>query len=226
MPVLLAIDTASRLASIALYGQDGVLAEQTWRSRNNQSVEVLPAIERLLAFTNCARTDLGAVAVAKGPGSFTGLRIGISVAKGLCLALSIPIIAVPTLEISAYSAGDPGGPVVAVSEAGRGRIHVGTYVFADGLPSLEGEITLQHVDTWVPDAAEPLLITGEIPPALAKRLQHLPNGYAISLASPAGSVRRAGYLAELAWYRWRSGQTDDLDTLTPLYLQQPLSGTA
>ena len=226
MPVLLALDTASRYASVALYHQDGLLAEQTWRSQNNQSVEVLPAIERLLLLTNCTRADLGAVAVAQGPGSFTGLRIGISLAKGLCLALGLPIIAVPTLEISAYSVGDPGGPVVAVTEAGRGRIHVGAYLFEDGLPRLQGAIALYRIEEWLPALDTPLLVTGEVSPALAERLLNLPGGEAISLASPAGATRRAGYLAELAWYRWQAGQTDDLDTLGPIYLQQPLSGTA
>jgi len=226
MPVLLAIDTASRYASVALYHQDGLLAEQTWRSQNNQSVEVLPAIERLLSMTQCARRDLGAVAVAQGPGSFTGLRIGISLAKGLCMALDIPLVAVPTLEVSAYSAGDPGCPVVAVSEAGRGRIHVGTYVFVDGVPRLQGEIGLYRLEDWSPAPDGPLFITGEVTPALAERLESLPNSDLLSLASPAGSPRRAGYLAELAWYRWQTGQVADLDTLGPIYLQSPLSGTA
>jgi tRNA threonylcarbamoyladenosine biosynthesis protein TsaB len=224
MSVLLAIDTASRYASVALYREDGLLAEQSWRSRNNQSVEVLPAIERLLAMTGCQRGDLAAVAVAGGPGSFTGLRIGMSLAKGLCLTLGIPIIAVPTLEITAYGAGDTGGPVIAVIEAGRQRLHVGTYSFVDGLPRLQGEVSLQSVDQWAPELSEPVFITGEITPALAERLLALPGSEAIALASPAGSARRAGYLAELAWYRWQADDTDDLDALGPLYQQQPLSG--
>jgi hypothetical protein len=69
-----------------------------------------------------------------------------------------------------------------------------------------------------------VFITGEISPALAERLLALPGSEAIALASPAGSARRAGYLAELAWYRWQADDTDDLDALGPLYQQQPLSG--
>jgi len=225
MSTLLAIDTASRHASIALYRQDGLLAEQSWRSQNNQSVEVLPAIERLMSMTGCQRADLAAVAVAAGPGSFTGLRIGMSLAKGLCLTLGIPIIAVPTLEATAYGAGDTGGPVIAVIEAGRQRLHVGAFLFVDGLPCLQGEVSLQPADRWLPDLSEPVFITGEIAPSLAERLLALPGGDAIALASPAGSPRRAGYLAELAWYRLQAGQVDDLDALGPIYQQQPLSGT-
>lgn len=224
--VLLAIDTATRMPSIALYAAEGLLGEQSWLSGRNQSVEVLPAIERLLGLASVSRQDLGAVGVAKGPGSFTGLRIGLSLAKGLCLALGLPVIAVPAPEVSAYSAGDPGGPVVAVLEAGRRRIVVGAYRFVDGLPQLQGEMSLHDTDAWVPSTAEPVLITGEVSPALAERLLSLPQSDAISLASPAGSVRRAGFLAELAWYRWQAGQVDDLDQLSPIYLQQPVSGTA
>lgn len=226
MPTLLAVDTATRYASVALYRQAGLLAEQTWLSHNNQSSEVLPAIDRLLTSTACEKADLSAIAVAGGPGSFTGLRIGMSLAKGLCLVLDLPIIAVPTLEITAYSAGDVGGPIAAIIQAGRGRIQVGTYLFEEGLPRLQGEIERFAIDAWQPPTKEPLFVTGEITPSLAQRLLTLPDGEMIAVASPAGSLRRAGYLAELAWYRWQDGQVDDLDTLVPDYMQSPVSGQA
>ena len=85
--MILAIDTATRTASIALYDSSGVLAEESWRSRNNHSVEVMPAIMRLVERQGCSMSDLAGIAVSLGPGSFTGLRIGLSAAKGLCLAL-------------------------------------------------------------------------------------------------------------------------------------------
>ena len=108
--MLLAIDTATRYASIALYDDAGIVAEQSWRSENNHSVEVMPAIERLLSLQQLSPEDLTALAVAQGPGSFTGLRIGMSIAKGFCLALDIPIIAIPTLDSVVYAAGDPAVP--------------------------------------------------------------------------------------------------------------------
>ena len=211
-------------ASIALYAAEGLLGEQSWLSVVTSRSSA--AGHRTYAGPCQHQPQDWARWAWPGPGSFTGLRIGLSLAKGLCLALGLPVIAVPAPEVSAYSAGDPGGLVVAVLEAGRRRIVVGAYRFVDGLPQLQGEMSLHDTDAWVPSTAEPVLITGEVSPALAERLLSLPQSDAISLASPAGSVRRAGFLAELAWYRWQAGQVDDLDQLSPIYLQQPVSGTA
>jgi tRNA threonylcarbamoyladenosine biosynthesis protein TsaB len=223
--MLLAIDTATRVASIALYDQTGILAEASWRSENNHTVELLPAIERMIAQQGRVPADLAAVAVAMGPGSFTGLRIGLAIAKGLALALDIPIIGVATLDVTAYAAGDPGMRVWAVLELGRGRLCVAPYRFAEGLPLLDGELTKVRSDHWRVDTDEPVLVSGEVSPALADHLLASDNADILAISSLAGSLRRAGYLAELAWDRLASGTVDDLDTLEPLYAQQPTSGT-
>ncbi len=224
--MLLAIDTATRYASVALYDEGGVRAEYTWRAERNHTVELLPAIAGMLAQQKRAPADLLGVAVAGGPGSFTGLRIGMSAAKGLCLALGLPIIAIPTLDVITYAVGDPGGPVYAVLEAGRGRISVAAYTFEDGLPVQQGDLLLELERAWAPPADEPVLVAGEISATLADHLLALPQADNIAITSLAGSLRRAGYLAELAWERLQSGRTDDLATLSPIYGFPPLSGTA
>ncbi len=224
--MLLAIDTATRYASLALYDGSGVMAEWSWYSENNHSVEVLPAITAMLAQQGLYPDDLSAVAVSKGPGSFTGLRIGMSIAKGLCLALEIPIIAIPTLDVTTYAVGDPGGPIYAVLEAGRGRICVARYRFEQGLPVQEGEIELVSAAEWIPtdDGIDPLLVAGEVNAELAERL--LSSEAEIAVSSLAGSLRRAGYLAELAWEAFQDERFDDVDTLGPIYAHYPSSGTA
>jgi tRNA threonylcarbamoyladenosine biosynthesis protein TsaB len=222
--MLLAIDTATRYASIALYDTSGIIAERSWRSENNHSVETTPALAEMLAAQKVAPESLLGVAVAKGPGSFTGLRIGMSIAKGLCLALQVPIVAIPTLDIVAYAAGDPGGPVMAVLEVGRGRICVASYRFEEGLPRQQGETALVRASEWVLPAPEPMLVTGEISPALAEHLLQQPDAENIALSSMASSLRRAGYLAELAWERLQKQNVDDLDSLSPIYTHYPSSG--
>lgn len=223
--MLLAIDTATRYASVALYDESGVLAEQTWRSNNRHSVEMMPAIDAMMTRQGFAKEDLEAVAVAKGPGSFTGLRIGMSIAKGLCLALDIPIIAIPTLDIIAYAVGDPGAPVLAVLEAGRGRVCVARYGFDEGLPVQEEEIELVRSAEWVPPPEDFVFVAGEVNERLAERLLGLDHADNIAISSLAGSLRRAGFMAELAWNRLQEDETDDLDTLSPVYLHYPTSGT-
>ncbi|MFH1084608.1 MAG: tRNA (adenosine(37)-N6)-threonylcarbamoyltransferase complex dimerization subunit type 1 TsaB, partial [Chloroflexota bacterium] len=188
--------------------------------------QTLPVIAALMAQQGLGPQALRAVAVAKGPGSFTGLRIGMSLAKGLCLALGIPLIGIPTLDVTTYAVGDPGGPVIAALEAGRKRLCVATYAFADGWPQQRGGLELAHEDTWEPEASEPILVAGELSAALVERLLARPDADRIAIASLAGSLRRAGYLAELAWARLENGQTDDLDQLSPIYLHYPALGTA
>lgn len=223
--MLLAIDTATRLTSLALYDASGIVSERSWHAESRHSVEVLPAIAEMFEQAKLKPSALTAVAVAKGPGSFTGLRIGMSIAKGLCLALDIPIIGIPTLDVTAYAVGDPGRRVIAVLEAGRGRICAATYRYQERLPIQEGEIELAQVSEWVIRADEPVLITGEITSELAKHLLRQPNAQHIIISSPAGSLRRAGYLAELAWRRLAEGRVDNLDTLSPIYIHHPYPET-
>ncbi|MHB1294269.1 MAG: tRNA (adenosine(37)-N6)-threonylcarbamoyltransferase complex dimerization subunit type 1 TsaB [Anaerolineae bacterium] len=223
--MLLAIDTATRQASVALYDASGVIAERSWRSGYNHSVQVMPAIADMLAQQGLRMADLRGVAISQGPGSFTGLRIGVAIAKGLCLGLGIPLVGIPTLDTVAYAAGDPGIPVVAVLEAGRGRLCVATYHFENGRPVQASDVTLVATADWIVREGEPVLVAGEVSPELADRLYAQSVGDNVAVTSLAGCVRRAGYLAELAWERLQKGDTDDLAGLSPLYVSFPTSGT-
>src|SRR5690606_3281425 len=121
--VLLAFDTASQFMSLALHDGRQIGCEATWRTRNNHTVELAPAIRAALASAGASLDDLTALAVAQGPGSFTGLRIGLGVAKGLAQARRLPLVAIPTLEIVAAGVPvQPGCRLVAVLQVGRGRI--------------------------------------------------------------------------------------------------------
>ncbi len=102
--LLLAIDTATRFAGLALYDGDIIRAEKYWLSHDNHSVELMPALVDMLAQQGFAPADLAAVGVTIGPGSFTGLRIGLSVAKGLALANRLVILGIPTLDVQALVA--------------------------------------------------------------------------------------------------------------------------
>jgi tRNA threonylcarbamoyladenosine biosynthesis protein TsaB len=219
--LLLAIDTASRVTGLALYDQAGLHMEQLWLSGDNHTVELMPYIVRACGQQNLTPSALQAVAVSLGPGSFTGLRVGLSVAKGLALALRIPVLGVPTLDAMAYAHSREVLPVCAVLPAGRGRWCAALY----GSGGASGwqrssDYVLVTADDLLGVLQEPTLICGELDQLLVDALRAGAAERAV-IASPALRMRRAGYLAELAWQRLSAGEQDGLSSLAPIYLQHP-----
>ncbi len=98
----IAIDTSTDIASLALVQGSDVLAELTWRCGQNHTVELYPRLDFLIAKSGLDIKSADCIFVAKGPGSFNGLRVGVSAAKGLAFSLNIPIIGISTLESTAY----------------------------------------------------------------------------------------------------------------------------
>jgi tRNA threonylcarbamoyladenosine biosynthesis protein TsaB len=217
--VLLAIDTASRMMSLALHDGRRLRYEATWHSANNHTIELTPAIQRALAQIDLAPADLRGIAVSQGPGSFTGLRIGMGVAKGLAMAYQIALVAVPTLDIIA--AGTPffEGNLLAVLQAGRGRICAQRYHWQGRAwtPIEDAAITAwkQQIETLDHNT----LIAGEIDDHGYDLLQTTDRP--VHLAPGAHALRRAGFLAEIAWRRIHQNTADDPARVTPIYLHQP-----
>jgi tRNA threonylcarbamoyladenosine biosynthesis protein TsaB len=223
--VLLAIDTSTRNVGIALYDGIQVLNETIWASHDYHTVELAPAIGETLSRSGINIQDLKILAVSIGPGSFTGLRIGLAVAKGIALSCHIPIIGVPTLDFLTESQPIiPGLPLAAVIQAGRGRLAVGWYTANENRWQLVPPIEIMDAVELSRQIHEPTLVCGE----LNEEQQHtLARKYKnVILASPAHSVRRPSLLAELAWRRWQAGDIDDPVTLSPIYLNQgdPIPG--
>ena len=202
--VILAIDTSSSTLSVAVF-EGRVLAETSWLAGRNHSKALIREIHRSLGLASLDRTRLGAIALASGPGSYSGLRVGASVAIGLALALSLEIVHVPTLEIIAYGAPSDGRPVRAAIEIGRGR-------YASARFRCEGDRTTQETDLASDNLADLLaLATSEhaalavdLPPDVRRGLRE--NGGEVPLFSVAGNFRRAGYLAEIAEQRMLNGR--------------------
>ena len=90
--IILAVDTSTQVIGISLYDGNSVLSESTWVTRNHHTTELAPAVLNIISKSSLSVYDIGAISVCLGPGSFTGLRIGMSFAKGICLARNIPII--------------------------------------------------------------------------------------------------------------------------------------
>jgi len=215
--VLLALDTSTRNIGIAIYDGIQVFSENIWTSHNFHTVELAPAVAVTLSRAGIEIQNIKLLAVATGPGSYTGLRIGMALAKGIALARHLPIIGIPTLDIVAESQPvSPGYTLAAILQVGRGRLAVGWYIPSDDHWLLNPPIQVMDVIKLSHLIHEPTMVCGE----LNEEQQHtLARKYKnVILASPAHSLRRPSLLAELAWKRWQAGDVDDPATLSPTYL--------
>ncbi len=217
--MLVAIDTATNYASLALHDGFKVRAEYTWEAQRRHTVGLLPRLVAALEQLGLGVEHLSGVAVTRGPGSFTGLRVGLAVAKGLALARGLALVSVPTLDVVAVAQGRDRRPLCVVLQAGRGRVCVATYRWWRGEWYAREAPRLTTWPVLVEETSSPTLFCGEIDLVGADALATL--GERAVLLPAATRLRRAGFLAELAWRRLNRGEADDPATLTPIYLQYP-----
>ncbi|MCL4369720.1 MAG: tRNA (adenosine(37)-N6)-threonylcarbamoyltransferase complex dimerization subunit type 1 TsaB [Chloroflexi bacterium] len=217
--MLLAIDTSTALSSIALY-EEQVWAERTWTTRRNHSAELLPEVEAMMQRAGLSPRDLTGIAVATGPGSFNGVRVGVTTAKTLAMALSIPIAGISTLKVVAYPHFDGEQAIRPLLDAGRGRFCTAVYE-KRGDDWIETEEPRVVAPADLQAAVErPTLFCGDISTKLAAEMRAY-WGVMAGVASPARGARRAGYLAEMGWARLRENRGDDPAALQAIYLPRP-----
>lgn len=208
----LSIDSSTRFASVAVSDQGVVIEERTWRADRNHSVELTPTIRRLMRRASAGTVDLSAVFVAKGPGGFSSLRVGMSTAKTLAMGLGIPLVGVGTLDIEMSPHLPSDKPVCAIVEAGGGRVYAG---WSDRPAEA---LTVVTVPELAERTKELTLFCGETAQENYPTLRELLGDLA-TMAGRESPTRRAGTLARLAWSRLATGQTDHPDTLEPLYMR-------
>ena len=216
----LSIDTASSLASVALSRGGEVIAESTWQCQRNHSVELLPAIKRLLADVSESASDLTAVFVSVGPGMYTGLRVGVATAQGLARASGLPLVGVGRLELDAYPHASFAGDVIAVHRAGRGDLAWATY--RDGPWRELAPPHLTKPDELADGLGQRTLLTGEIDEELTALLAERAGNRA-EIAAPA-TLGRSVALAELGHSRLEAGAAHEPALVAPVYLRPPAIG--
>jgi tRNA threonylcarbamoyladenosine biosynthesis protein TsaB len=217
--MLLAIDTATRWLGLALHDGRKVIAEVGWQSVNTQTVELAPTVAAMLKRADIEAADLAGIAVAIGPGSYTGLRVGVGFAKGLALANNRRLIGVPTLDILAASLPRSDRQLVVVAEAGRTRVCAGFYKWKGKSWQATQEPDILEWEPLLEQVEPAAIMAGEITADAAKMIRI--SGKKLLLTPPADSTRRSGFLAEIGWFRLRRGRTDDPAELSPIYLRDP-----
>lgn len=219
--MILAFDTSTSWISLALYDGTFVRYEITWESKHHHTVELAPAIEKLFERTGTSSEDLTGLAVAIGPGSFTSLRIGMAAAKGLSLALNIPVVGIPSLDVVAAAQPLDEKPMIAVLHAGRTRLAYAPYKVEDDRWQAQAKAQVIDAKDLVKTITDPTLVCGELSEeARAVIGRRWKNAI---IASPARCLRRAGFLAEMGWEKLMAGESDDPVLLSPIYLSTSTS---
>ena len=217
--MLLSIDTSTRYAGVALSGDAGVLSTRCWFSTLNHTAELMPAVSALLRERGATPADLTGVSVALGPGGFSALRVGVSAAKGLALALGVPLVGVGTLDLEAFPFVGSGLPVCPWLDAGRKEV-AAAWFNADGQSSREDLIC--PPEELLDSITEQTVICGEGVLRWAGLIEEKLRALAV-LVSP-NPMARTWSLAQLGSRRLASGEVDDLAGLQPYYLRMPSIG--
>ena len=212
--LLLALDTSTSTAGVAVYDGRQVLSETTWRAGREHSTRLMIEIDAALSRVGHAASDLTGLVVARGPGSYTGVRVALSVAKGMAAALGVPLWGVGSLDVLAHAAGQVDLMIRAVLEAGRGRFATAAYL--DGQCTEPARLaTLDELTRVLAGASDQVLVVGELSHEARARLG---TETSVRLASPAACLRRSGFLAELGWRLRVAGDPGDPSAVDAVYV--------
>jgi tRNA threonylcarbamoyladenosine biosynthesis protein TsaB len=216
----LALDTSTDWGSVALYDGRDVLAEETWHAQRRHGDELFPTIERMLARTRLTLASIDRVAVATGPGSFTGLRVAIAAAQGIARGAGAATVGVSTLDVIAYPHAASKQRTCPLLPAGRDEFYAAFYQERNR----KWQRRSPFIAATLPDLCRQIgahtLFVGEIGPETEQTLRDLLGPKAL-FASPASRMRRAGYLAELGWRALDASPQTGLSEIEPIYVKQP-----
>jgi tRNA threonylcarbamoyladenosine biosynthesis protein TsaB len=206
---------------VAVLEEDRILGELTTNLHRNHSVRLMPAIDRLLRELALSVNDLDAVAVAQGPGSYTGVRIGVTTAKTIAWSRNLPLIGVSSLAALAMNGRHFDGGIVPLFDARRGRAYTGLYQRSDdGLVQMVREERVIPVDQWLGELSGlgPMLFLGDDVNRFRDQIEAA-LGNQVVFGCPPENVTRASMLGQLAYARWRKGEVAD-ESFAPNYLQR------
>jgi len=215
--MILAIDTSTQWMGISLFDGFLILYEKVWKTNRRHTVELSPAIANALLDTSIDIKDLKGAAVALGPGSFTSLRIGLAVAKGFSLSLRIPLIGVPSLDITARGIPTQETDLICLLRAGRGRFAAMKYKNVGGKWESSVELSVVSAYELEKSITSRTLVCGEMDTdekkILARRWRN------IQFADPPQNIRRPSILANIAYERFIVEDFDDAASTAPIYLR-------
>lgn len=218
---ILAIDSSSLVASVAVLEDDILMAEYTINYKKTHSQTLLPMIDEVAGMIELDLHTIDAIAVSKGPGSFTGLRIGSATAKGLGLALGKPIVAVPTVDAMAYNLLGNASLVVPIMDARRNQVYTGIYEFAGNEMHILREQCAEAIEELLADLNDrgrSVVFLGDGVPVFKEKIAEMLT-VPFALAPAHMNRQRAGAVGALAELYYKKGIIESAADHKPEYLR-------
>ena len=215
--IVLGIETSDYINALGVVDGERVLSETKYEATSSSIEKITENIDELLREAGLVLNDVHGIGAGLGPGSWTGIRIGVTVAKMLAFSMNKPVAGIPTLEVLAYSARDESRPIFAVIDVGAGdTVYAGKYRAGRNNIALIGEYYVGDIEGLAAEVTEPAVVVGvrarEYARIIAEKSGVKPDAIQ---ARPGGAA-----VARLAARRLLKGESDDVLSLTPLYLKE------
>jgi tRNA threonylcarbamoyladenosine biosynthesis protein TsaB len=219
MPRALAIETSGRTGSVALVDENGAIEEREFPHGLQHAAGLIPLIDEMCRARNWAPADLREIHVSAGPGSFTGLRIGITLAKTLAFATGAKLVAVPTMRVLVENAPSEARHVIIVLDAKRDQIFTASFERVDESWIEKEPPHLDSLATMLSKSPRPVYLIGE---GIPFHQQHIPVSDAgIIVTGPDAWRARASVLARIGAELAQAGNFVDPFLLEPIYIRLP-----
>ena len=219
--IVLGLDSATVAASVAVVNDECLLGEITINTRKNHSQRLLPLIDRLLADTGVELPDLSGLAVTNGPGSFTGLRIGLATAKGLAQVLKLPVTPVCTLDVLANNLLGQPGLICPILDARKSEVYTATYRSGTAGMVRQGAylaVPPEELAAELQITGEPVTFLGDAVAVYQDFFREQLGGQA-AFAGPELLAPRAGWVARLGYRLLTDGGGENFHQVKPFYIR-------
>lgn len=219
---ILGIDSSGLVASAAIVSEDAVVSEFTVNNKQTHSQTLLPMIEQVVKMSGMTLQDIDAIAIAQGPGSFTGLRIGSATAKGLALANDIKIVPVPTLEGLAFRLAGQNGLICPLLDARRNQVYTGIYrVTSEQIEVVcdQEAMDIREIIRQVTSYGEQVTFLGDGVSVYEDTIREFMQGQ-YQFAPMHLSRQSAASVAVLGQIYYKQGRMQEISDYSPVYLRQ------
>lgn len=218
---ILGIDTSTMAASVAVLEDDKLICEYTVNTKKTHSQKLMPMIENMLNLSDVDISEIDAIAICVGPGSFTGLRIGMATAKAMAHVNNIPIIGVNSLELLGTNMDLCNKKICAILDAQRNQVYTGKYILEDSKLKEIDEITIVPIDSLleeIENSTEQWVILGEAVYKYKDKIKAISN---VTIACPGNNITRASSLCTLAKDKYlQNKDVHNCYDINPMYIRK------